>query len=104
MWWCSDANSDTNSDTNPDPDTADESHAVLDSLDEHKRTAAAALLDLPDDLPLAGIADPDTGAVVGTLTADSLLADLRTGAASPDTVLRILAQRRAIRPGLAGAT
>jgi hypothetical protein len=87
-----------------DPDTASETHEVLDSLPEHQRGAAAALMALPEDYVVCLISDDINGQVVGDLTADQLLADLRTGAASPDTVWRILQQRRCLLPGLGGAT
>jgi len=75
---------------------------VLDSLPPWKRTAAAALLALPEDMPLACLTDPETGRIDGHLTVDMLLADLRLDVASPDVVLRLLRHRRALLPGLTG--
>jgi len=85
-----------------DLDTADEAHEVLDSLPPWKRTAAAALLALPADMPLAALTHPATGRIDGALTVDQLLADLRLDVASPDVVLRLLRHRRALLPGLTG--
>ena len=84
-----------------DLDRADETHEVIALLHRAERTAAAALLDLPPDVVVCKISDSETGEIIGDLTADQLLADLRTDVASPDVVLRIL--RRNIRPGFGGA-
>lgn len=75
---------------------------MLASLPESDRAAAAALLDLPWDHPLAAITDGLDGSPVGTLTADLLLADLRTGRATAAQVWHLLGPN--IRPGLAGST
>ena len=83
----------------PDLDTADEAHEVLASLPEHQRSAAAALMDLDPDTVVCNICDDETGEVLGPLSANGLLGDLRRGIASPATVWKILQQRRLILPG-----
>lgn len=85
-----------------DDDHADEAHLVLASLPPSDQLAAVALLDLPWDHPLAAITDGLDGSPVGTLTADLLLADLRTGRATADQVFTVLGAN--IRPGLTGTT
>lgn len=63
---------------------------VLASMPLDHRHAARMLLDLDPDTRLAAICDPETEQPIGSLTADLLLADLRTGAATPNQVIDIL--------------
>lgn len=88
-----------------EPDTAAESHVVLDSFPEHKRTAAAMLLELPPNHRVALLCDPlDHDAVVGNLTASVLLVDLWHDVATADQVVGMLTRQRMVRPGLGGAS
>jgi hypothetical protein len=88
-----------------DPDTAAESHTVLDSFPEHKRTAAAMLLELPPTYRISVLCDPlDRDVIVGDLTASMLLVDLWHNVATVDQVVGMLTRQRLIRPGLGGAT
>ena len=87
------------------PDTAHEEHLILRAFPEHKRPAAAMLLDLPPTYPLAEALDPnDDTIVLETLYAPGLLAALWQNLVTAEQVVDNLTRRRLVRPGLDGAS
>lgn len=81
-----------------DPDTADDVHELLDALPEHQRTAAAMLLDLPDDYPIPLAGRPDQH-----IPAGRLFVAICTEQITPERVWRHLLTLGMTRPGIDGA-
>lgn len=92
-------------------DTAESSHRILRLATTAQRPAFRALLDLPDDWPIAEITevtiDTSTGTMTSTpgrhLTAHTALRQIISGDLNPDEVLELLAAQHATRPATGGA-
>lgn len=87
-------------------DTAESSHRILRLATTAQRPAFRALLDLPDDWPIAEVTkvtiDTSAGTMAvhpgGHLTAGSALRQIISGDLDPEEVLELLAAQHAARP------
>lgn len=92
-------------------DTAVAHHRALATWPPDRRLAAELLFALPMDYPVAPVVGDCPNAcddeycdcerpTIGHLICGALLAELRSGIATPETVLEILRGQRMIRPGI----